>query len=120
MKIYLHLNIKYLRGLKNLTQTQLSEKLDKTHTVVGAYEKNKIVPPLDVLLKICEIFKVPVEDILFKDLSREDYEMVQEEPREEGILKDKLIKLMEEKIGQYEREIKENAPELAKKLKLDT
>lgn len=50
--------IKYLRKSEGYTQDELALKLQKDRSTIANYESNKKTPPLDVLIKICKIFKV--------------------------------------------------------------
>ena len=119
MNMYIHLNLKYLRKANKVTQKELAEDLGKTHTAVGAYEKQKIVPPINVIIEICEYFKVSVEDFLFKNMELEEYQVVDEPPMDYEEMKDKLIKLLEEKVAMYEAVIKRDAPDVARELGLE-
>mgnify|MGYP000343635709 CR=1 FL=1 len=62
-------NLKFLRKQKNWTQENLAEELGIKRSLVGAYEEERAEPRLDVIQTICDIFKISLEDILFKDLS---------------------------------------------------
>ena len=64
-------NIKLLRKRLKMTQGEIAEKIDKTITTVGDYERGKSIPPLDIANKLCEIFQVNLDDLVNKDLSKE-------------------------------------------------
>ena len=49
-------NIKRLRKKYNLTQTELANKIDRTLRTVQKYESGEILPPIDIIYKINDIF----------------------------------------------------------------
>jgi SOS-response transcriptional repressors (RecA-mediated autopeptidases) len=59
-------NIKKYRKLKKLTQIQLAEKLGVSNGLVGLWETNKRQPQSKELIKLSQLFEVPV-DILLSD-----------------------------------------------------
>lgn len=62
-------NLKFLRKQKNWTQEDLAEKLGIKRSLIGAYEEERAEPRLDVMQVVCDMFKISLEDFLFKDLS---------------------------------------------------
>jgi len=61
-------NIKYLRKSKGMTQQSLADALFLNRPVIGAYEENRAEPKLETLKKISELFQIPLEDLLSKNL----------------------------------------------------
>ena len=59
-------NIKKYRKIKKLTQIQLAEKLGVSNGLVGLWETNKRQPQSKELIKLSQLFEVPV-DILLSD-----------------------------------------------------
>lgn len=57
-------NIKELRTLNKLTQTQLAEKLGTTQDTISLWELGKSKPDVDSLVALCGIFKVTPNDLL--------------------------------------------------------
>lgn len=126
-------NLKYLRSKRGLTQANLAEYLAKTSAAISDYEKGKATPPLEVALRLCELFKISLDDFAVKDLRKEDI------LEQEGILLEKdtayksrfgeaqkqlqtlerLNELMGLRLAELEREIRENAPALARRLGLE-
>ena len=49
-------NIKRLRKKYNLTQTELANKIGRTLRTVQKYEAGEILPPVDIIYKINDIF----------------------------------------------------------------
>jgi transcriptional regulator with XRE-family HTH domain len=62
-------NLRYLRKLRGWTQEEFANKLKIKRSLVGAYEEERAEPRLEVMEQICNIFKLSLEDFLFKDLS---------------------------------------------------
>ena len=52
------------RKNKNLTQSQLAEKLFITDKAVSKWERGKAMPDSSIMLKLCEILEISVNDLL--------------------------------------------------------
>lgn len=70
--MYLSQNIKLLRRSKGFTQAQLADKMGVKRSVIGAYEEGRSEPKLGLLQDMCHYFKVSIDDILTKDLKKDD------------------------------------------------
>lgn len=128
--LHLAANIKYLRTRKGLKQNELAATLGKTPAAVSDYEKGRVLPPLDVIYKICQHFDVGLDAIVTRDLRRADilsdagiledpaseYQSRYESAAERLELLERVNKLQEQRLSELEREIKEQAPELAQRL----
>ena len=68
MNNYFGKNLRYLRGLNNMTQTDLSNKLNITHQSISNYEKGKRFCDLDTLVQVSELFNISIDDLLKKKL----------------------------------------------------
>ncbi len=68
MEIYLGRNIEFLRKRRSLTQTELAQHLGKRKSAISTYEKGISDPPLDTLKGLSDLFKVPLNDLIFKDI----------------------------------------------------
>lgn len=55
---YFSIRLKSLRKAKKLSQAELAKKLGKTTWAIASYEQGKSYPSIDVLIKLCSIFKV--------------------------------------------------------------
>jgi len=63
-------NIKHLRKQMGYTQEQFAELIEIKRSLVGAYEEGRADPRLNNLLKMTEVFKIPVDDLIRHDLSK--------------------------------------------------
>jgi len=63
-------NLKHIRLKYELTQKQFAEKLGLKQAVIGAYEEERATPPLTVLLEVSNVFKVSMDVLTRKDLSK--------------------------------------------------
>lgn len=52
------------RKQQNFTQMQLAEKLNITDRAVSKWETGKSMPDSSIMLELCEIFKISVNDLL--------------------------------------------------------
>lgn len=66
---YLATNLKQLRKTKNLTQTQLAEKIGIKRAILGAYEEGRAEPKLSTLQMFCRFFNLSLDDFVNNDLS---------------------------------------------------
>lgn len=72
-------NLKYLRTKSQLSQQALSESLNIPRTTLGDYERGKTEPNISMLLKFSKVFDVSVDDLISKDLSHGEYEILKSE-----------------------------------------
>ena len=57
-----------MRSLKKISQEQLADELQVTRTRIGSYEENRNSPPVDLVIKISDYFRVPLDILLKNDL----------------------------------------------------
>ena len=65
-------NICFLRKQKKLTQEQFAEMMEVTRQTVSRWETDEVVPELDRLSQMCEIFACSLDDIVRKDLTAKE------------------------------------------------
>ena len=63
-------NIKHLRGLKGLSQEGLAEELSVTRSRISSYEENRSSPTIEFLIDFSEYYKVPIDILVKKDLTK--------------------------------------------------
>ena len=61
-------NIRDLRKLNKLTQYDLAEKLNYSNKTISRWEAGEIIPDVQTLNKICELFKIPLSQIFEPDI----------------------------------------------------
>jgi transcriptional regulator with XRE-family HTH domain len=64
--IYLSLGerIRKYRKINKFTQKQLSSQLGLTPKMISFYERNERIPPIDIIIKLSEIFSVSTDYLL--------------------------------------------------------
>jgi len=65
---HLSKNIKLLRNLKEISQTEIAASLDFNRTTWNNYESGVSTPSLEGVFKIAKYFGVSVDDLVMKDL----------------------------------------------------
>ena len=61
-------NMKFLRKLKNWTQSDLADELEIKRSLVGAYEEGRARPTYEVLYALSKLFKYSIDSLITKDL----------------------------------------------------
>ena len=64
-------NVKYLRKRNNITQLELSKKLNISKMSLSNFEGGSVNTSLKVLDKLHQIFGISIDDLIYKDLSKE-------------------------------------------------
>lgn len=62
-------NIVKLRKKNNLTQNDFAKKLDYSDNTVSRWERAEIIPSVETLQKISELFQVPLESLFKEDIT---------------------------------------------------
>jgi transcriptional regulator with XRE-family HTH domain len=62
-------NIRHLRYSQNWSQEQLGEKLEISRARIGAYEEQRCDPPIEILIRISNLFHVTIDALVKCDLS---------------------------------------------------
>ncbi|MCC6816720.1 MAG: LexA family transcriptional regulator [Saprospiraceae bacterium] len=62
-------NLRHLRTLKGWSQTQLADALGIPRARIGAYEEERCDPPVDVLIKLSDLFHIAIDAMVRCDLS---------------------------------------------------
>ncbi|OMP32828.1 MULTISPECIES: LexA family transcriptional regulator [Mangrovimonas] len=63
-------NISHLRELKRITQETLAEDLGITRSRVSSYEEGRSAPPIELLIKLSDYFKLPIDVLVRHDLTK--------------------------------------------------
>lgn len=62
-------NIKILRKKAGLTQGALAEKMGIKRSLIGAYEEGRAEPRINNLIKLAEVFNLPIDALVQQDLA---------------------------------------------------
>ena len=62
-------NISFLRKQKKLTQKQFADKVNVTRQTVSRWEADEVIPELDRLVEMCEIFACKLDALVREDLT---------------------------------------------------
>lgn len=116
MFIYLGKNIKVLRKSEGMTQLNLADKLGLRKVTISTYEQERSVPSFDVLIKIAEIFKVSLDDLVFRDIATEGRSAGGLKPIDNAETVHELLEMLRHRVRELEREIRKKDPDMAKDL----
>ncbi len=116
--MYISKNLKYLRSSRKLNQEQVADILGKKKAIIGQYENNRSIPPGDVLVQIAQLFQVSLDDFVFRDIEKEGTSPAPNPANQDADLVN-TIKRLERYVTSLEGQIRENDPELARKLGLE-
>lgn len=78
--------IKLCRKAHNFTQKELSSKLGLTPKMISFYENDQRVPPIDILIKLSQIFSVSADYLLELQNTNHPYKQLKKCPDEELVL----------------------------------
>ena len=67
--MFLYQNIKILRQVRNLNQSELATLLSVTRDTVASLESQRMKPSFDLLIKLRNFFDINLEDLVFKNLA---------------------------------------------------
>ncbi len=67
-------NLSHLRQLRGLSQEEIAEDLGITRAKQGSYEEGRANPPIPMLIKYADYFKLPIDILLRNDLAKSDEE----------------------------------------------
>lgn len=58
-------------GKWGMTNRHLARQLDVTDPTIGKYKEDRIKPPIDKLITICELFEVDLTSFVLRDLEND-------------------------------------------------
>ena len=92
-------NLVYLRKSKDLTQAQIAEFIGITgNTRWSDYERGKSTPPIEILVKISEKFKISIDDLIKIDISKATFfenEFIEEIKSERNLISNRIGNLID-------------------------
>lgn len=119
--MYLAQNLSFLAKKFKFKNFELAEKIGVSSTQVGHYMKGKGYPRIEGLVALAKLFDVNVHDLILVNLEEEEARPFDHKAAEQPIDEqtELLNKLLMQRVLELEREMKENNPELAKKLGIE-
>lgn len=66
-------NIKKIRGIKNLNQSDFANLFDLKRASIGAYEEGRAEPKLSTIIEIANYFSISIDDLVTKEMSINDF-----------------------------------------------
>ena len=112
-------NIKFLRKRVGLTQNELAAKIGKVPVTVSDYEKGKTVPPIEIALKLCDIFQVSLDDLVNTDLKKAGFPSKAQKGASPEPGLELLNRLLLQKLEEAGEALKKSNPEAYRRLKLE-
>ncbi len=114
-------NLKKLRVLKSLTQSDMAEILGISLSSYQKYERDKncVTPSLDVLLRIADFFGVSVDYLLGREPATDPFDMLQL-PEDQKSVMERFASFPDDVRAIILDAIKELAEAAKKRQKLDT
>lgn len=71
MNNYFSSNLKVLRKAKNISQTQLADLVERSHSAVSSWEAKKSYPNVEDLILIANYLNISIDHLLLADLREE-------------------------------------------------
>ena len=115
MSIFLSSNLKLLRKNRKFSQEEVSKLLKLTRSSYSGYENGVAEPGLENLIKLSTFYKIPLDDLLKKDLSK--LSAVEWESIENGVyvdIKGQKLRVLTASVSQENEEVIEMIPEQAR------
>lgn len=69
MENYFATNLKHLRLQNGMTQAELAKKIGKDYSTIGKWELGQRSPIMADMVKISELFNIPLETLISKNIS---------------------------------------------------
>lgn len=103
-------NIKYLRKSKGLTYGELESLIGTSEGSIKSYESGQVVPELQEMAAMAQFFKVALDDLMFRDISKKGTSNL---PRQNG--DDVSGKEMQKLLGETRKRIEQLKKQIRKR-----
>ena len=113
--MYLSSNLKLLRKNRKLSQEDVSKKIGLTRSSYSGYENGVAEPGIENLVLISEFYKIPLDDIIKKDLAQ--LKATEWEAISKGVyvdMKGHRLRILTSTISENNEELIEMIPEKAR------
>jgi transcriptional regulator with XRE-family HTH domain len=104
-------NLKLLRKRLKRSQEEVAQDLGLTRSSYSGYENGVAQPGIDLLVALCDYYRIPIDDFLRKDLeslSEKDWEQLGKEPLND--LKGQKLRVLTTVVTEDEEELIEMIP----------
>ncbi len=113
--MYLFSNLKFLRKRKNLTQDDLAGVLGLKRPTLNNYENQIAMPPVELLIKFSDYFRIAIDTLLKVDLSRlSEFQIKELENGNDVFVRGGKLRILASTVGFDNEENIELVPEKAK------
>lgn len=116
MDIFIGVNIKYLRKLKKMSQTELGNYLGITMGAVSNIEHGRHTPSVTVLVSLVQLFNCNLHDLFFSNMSAPETKVTLKNGDYNN--QDRISARLEYMLTDLEDRIRRECPECAKKIGL--
>ncbi|SER16696.1 helix-turn-helix domain-containing protein [Neolewinella agarilytica] len=120
--MYLAKNLSHLSHEKRVNNAALAKMLNISRSQVGNYMTGTSAPKIETLIQLAEFFDVNLDDLILKDLSQEagrPFGAEGEGQEEADSTLKRMNELLEQRVKVVEMALKEENPELAKRLGIE-
>ena len=76
MAKYFNNNLKYIRQERKMSQQELANKIGADRSTISRWENNEIETPLDMAIKIADVFNIPYHDFFWNVLKFDNAEVI--------------------------------------------
>lgn len=88
----------HLRKLHGLSQRDLAEKLNLSHTAIGKYERNEAEADFTTLKKLSNLFNVTIDDLLDNNPQNKSISIDEVKSKIQELDKKQLLDIIEKQI----------------------
>lgn len=93
---YIQHNLRFYRKRNRYRQSDIAAKLKVSVGQVKTYETGIAVPPIDILIRIADMMKITLDDLVRKKLSEKNFPALSANPRQDILSR---IKALEEVVN---------------------
>lgn len=106
-------NLKYLRNIFGMTQEDVSKIVEKERSLIGHWESGNREPTVDDIIKLSNHFKIPMHDLIEKNLSSNPMTDEEQEQWSKNMFENKNAKILFDKINEHKNLTYEDAQKIA-------
>ena len=122
ISMHFALNINHLIEQRRLKKTDVAKALNISRARFGNYTSGTSEPKFEVAIAIARYFNVNLDDLIMKDLTREDgrpFGAEGEDVDPEDVTLARMNELLEHRLRQVEQALLRSDPDLARELGIE-